>query len=392
MIEKDFDIAFIADLALREKQIQQNYRPIIAVHKWFARRPGTLFRGLLLSEFLNKPLSETFYQSNNLKRIKIADPFMGGGTPLIEANRLGCDIVGSISGTHLNKPQQKENKMRGKFTGTCSLVLAAAFFFFAAVAAPAADEGTASGTLTIAGKTTSLLHAYARTQKGFFDKTKEDILIILSDVAIPEEALADQFLRHKMAAEGQLHGVEVVLDSEKQAVSGGLLHKAFAETQGYVSVSGMHQFQAKTFDAKMIEGKLSTRKPDEFMNKTFEYAATFSAPVWRRPPPTATGPAAAQTAPGKAALAFLKAAWSGDKSAIKKLLTVDAGKELDGPRGKEMLEMLKAITPNPDTAQIDTVDIKGNSAEVTFVEISKDSTVTSHFSLSLEDGQWKFGK
>ncbi len=51
MIEKHFDIPFIADLALREKQIQQNYRPVIAVHKWFARRPGTLFRGLLLSEF-----------------------------------------------------------------------------------------------------------------------------------------------------------------------------------------------------------------------------------------------------------------------------------------------------------------------------------------------------
>jgi putative DNA methylase len=94
MIEKDFDIPFIANLALREKQIQQNYRPIIAVHKWFARRPGTLFRGLLLSEFLNKPLQEAFYQSNNLKGIKVADPFMGGGTPLIEANRLGCDITG----------------------------------------------------------------------------------------------------------------------------------------------------------------------------------------------------------------------------------------------------------------------------------------------------------
>ncbi|MGH8556215.1 MAG: DUF1156 domain-containing protein [Methylococcales bacterium] len=94
MIEKNFDISFIANLALREKQIQQNYRPIIAVHKWFARRPGTLFRGLLLSEFLNKPLHETFYQANSLKRIKVADPFMGGGTPLIEANRLGCDIVG----------------------------------------------------------------------------------------------------------------------------------------------------------------------------------------------------------------------------------------------------------------------------------------------------------
>lgn len=94
MIEKNFDISFISDLALREKQIQQNYRPIIAVHKWFARRPGTLFRGLLLSEFLDKPLREVFYQANRLKGIKVADPFMGGGTPLIEANRLGCDIHG----------------------------------------------------------------------------------------------------------------------------------------------------------------------------------------------------------------------------------------------------------------------------------------------------------
>jgi putative DNA methylase len=94
MIEKNLEIPFIADLALREKQIQQNYRPIIAVHKWFARRPGTLFRGLLLAEFLDRPLQEAFYQSNNLKGIMVADPFMGGGTPLIEANRLGCDVVG----------------------------------------------------------------------------------------------------------------------------------------------------------------------------------------------------------------------------------------------------------------------------------------------------------
>lgn len=94
MIEKAFDISFIADLALHEKQIQQNYRPIIAVHKWFARRPGTLFRGLLLSEFIEGSLRESFYKAHNLQGIKIADPFMGGGTPLIEANRLGCDIVG----------------------------------------------------------------------------------------------------------------------------------------------------------------------------------------------------------------------------------------------------------------------------------------------------------
>lgn len=93
-IEKHFDIPFISALALREKQIQQNYRPIIAVHKWFARRPGTLFRGLILSEYSDRPLQEAFYSSNDLKRINIADPFMGGGTPLIEANRLGCNVTG----------------------------------------------------------------------------------------------------------------------------------------------------------------------------------------------------------------------------------------------------------------------------------------------------------
>ena len=94
MIERHFDIPFVANLALREKQIQQNYRPLIAVHKWFARRPGTLFRALLLAEFAPPPLRESFYRANNLSSLRIADPFMGGGTPLIEANRVGCAVVG----------------------------------------------------------------------------------------------------------------------------------------------------------------------------------------------------------------------------------------------------------------------------------------------------------
>ena len=93
-IERDFDVSMIAGLALREKQIQQNYRPTIGVHKWFARRPGTLFRGLLLAEFGHGPLQDRFFDSNDLSGRRIADPFMGGGTPLLEANRLGCDVEG----------------------------------------------------------------------------------------------------------------------------------------------------------------------------------------------------------------------------------------------------------------------------------------------------------
>ncbi|MBI4463820.1 MAG: DUF1156 domain-containing protein [Acidobacteria bacterium] len=94
-IEQNYSIRFIASLALREKQIQQNYRPIIAVHKWFARRPGSLFRGLLLSELSNERIEETYYRPNNFEGVTVADPFMGGGTPLLEANRIGCNVIGT---------------------------------------------------------------------------------------------------------------------------------------------------------------------------------------------------------------------------------------------------------------------------------------------------------
>src|SRR5689334_10323932 len=93
-LEHQFVPAFVAALALREKQIQQSYRPVIGIHKWFARRPGTLFRSLLLAEFnQGECLSSSYYHAHRL-RGTIADPFMGGGTTLLEANRLGFHVIG----------------------------------------------------------------------------------------------------------------------------------------------------------------------------------------------------------------------------------------------------------------------------------------------------------
>ena len=90
-LEDHFDPTFAADLALREKQIQQSYRPVIGIHKWFARRPGTVFRTLLLAEFdSSEPLDSSYWRAHDMHGV-IADPFMGGGTPIYEANRLaGC--------------------------------------------------------------------------------------------------------------------------------------------------------------------------------------------------------------------------------------------------------------------------------------------------------------
>jgi len=94
-IETTFDSTFATTLAIREKQIQQNYRPLIGIHKWFARRPGTLFRSLLLSEFNgSEPLSTSYWRAHHLRGV-IADPFMGGGTTIFEANRLGLSVIGT---------------------------------------------------------------------------------------------------------------------------------------------------------------------------------------------------------------------------------------------------------------------------------------------------------
>lgn len=93
MIERNFQVPFVARMALAEKQIQQNYRPLIAVHKWFARRPGTLFRALLLSQLVDAPVNQTYFQKHNFSNKHILDPFMGGGTTVVESNRLGCAVT-----------------------------------------------------------------------------------------------------------------------------------------------------------------------------------------------------------------------------------------------------------------------------------------------------------
>lgn len=93
-LESRFDATFVARLALREKQVQQSYRPIISIHKWFARRPGSVFRSLLLAEFGERSLPDDYLCGHDVRGV-VADPFMGGGTTVFEAARLGLSVVGS---------------------------------------------------------------------------------------------------------------------------------------------------------------------------------------------------------------------------------------------------------------------------------------------------------
>lgn len=95
-IEADFPVAEISRLAKIESYRKNIYRAAYYIHKWWARRAGATFRAILLGALLPEGESpmDYFYQANSFEDIVILDPFMGGGTTVGEALRLGVRVIG----------------------------------------------------------------------------------------------------------------------------------------------------------------------------------------------------------------------------------------------------------------------------------------------------------
>jgi putative DNA methylase len=56
--------------------------------------PGNAVWSTIAVEFLDNPRRQTFYRPHDFAGLRVADLFMGGGTPLLEANRLRFDVIG----------------------------------------------------------------------------------------------------------------------------------------------------------------------------------------------------------------------------------------------------------------------------------------------------------
>lgn len=97
LIESDlFPFEFLSDLAEIESWRKEIYRPVYHVHKWWATRLGSIFRGILLA--CNLPegaaFEKEFYRNHTFGGKVIFDPFMGSGTTVGEAHKLGFAAVG----------------------------------------------------------------------------------------------------------------------------------------------------------------------------------------------------------------------------------------------------------------------------------------------------------
>jgi len=97
LIESDaFPFEFLSLLAERESWRKEIHRPIYHLHKWWAKRLGSVFRGILLGCVLPEDgsMSSEFYKFHSFSNLSVFDPFMGSGTTIGEAHKLGFTAIG----------------------------------------------------------------------------------------------------------------------------------------------------------------------------------------------------------------------------------------------------------------------------------------------------------
>jgi len=102
-IEGSFPFVKISEVAERESWRKDVYQPVYYIHKWWARRLSCVFRAIVLGACT--PMEDAigkgadgilgrFYQSVRFPDMLVYDPFMGSGTTIGEAHKLGCRVVG----------------------------------------------------------------------------------------------------------------------------------------------------------------------------------------------------------------------------------------------------------------------------------------------------------
>lgn len=95
-IEDGFPFEYVSEVAEVESWRKEIYRPVYHTHKWWAQRLGSVFRAAILGATApaGSAIMDLFWQPIRLPGVVVFDPFMGSGTTVGEAHKLGCTAIG----------------------------------------------------------------------------------------------------------------------------------------------------------------------------------------------------------------------------------------------------------------------------------------------------------
>jgi len=94
--EEDFPFEHLSEIAEMESWRKELNRPIYHLHKWWAQRLGSVFRATILGAFsaAGTDIMKKFYEPVSLEKAVVFDPFLGSGTTVGEALKLGARAIG----------------------------------------------------------------------------------------------------------------------------------------------------------------------------------------------------------------------------------------------------------------------------------------------------------
>ena len=243
-------------------------------------------------------------------------------------------------------------------------------------------QNTASGSITLNGSKTEFKHAYTVVKPSLADNKSETILT-LTDKPLSAKALSDSSTRSSEMRSNNTQMLELTLDADKKIrsvdFSVGTL-KGGANTSDYKA-------EVSRFTPTAFVGRVTSGGEQKEFKNTFGFDVRFDTAMIAPRTPDAIGKAAWATPQGKAVAEFLRAARAGDKAALKRVMLAEQVKALDGPDAARFLEFMK-LSPNPKTAEFDSLFINGDSAVAKIAERSKDGAASSDYTLRLINGVW----